>query len=110
MTRTKLKSLVDKLNAVKEIPTWTRTKHEKYNQIESELNKSGHFFFYADERTYKLPGRGNYKIFKVKEDQKGALKIFRGKEIMLISTGPNTYKSRYGGFNGNAYFAIPIHK
>jgi hypothetical protein len=64
--------------------TWTTEKIQLFNQLMQLTTKNGYVRFKGDFRDYHLERKGQSCIYVIPENQRGALKTFRGKRVRLI--------------------------
>ncbi len=82
------------LRRVHAIPTWTTVKVSEFEELIRLCEQERYLRFRGDYRDYHLERKGQSCLLDVPENQRGALKIFRGKRVRLICEGS---WNRYGG-------------
>ncbi len=82
-----------RLNAV---PTWTREKHDLFDEFEKLAHAAGYLKFTGDWRDYHLQRKGEHCLYMIPPGQRGALAVFAGKRVRLVCGGGwNPYGDRY---------------
>lgn len=92
------------LRRLNDIPSWTKEKHQAFEEIRRLAKKRKYKFFKGHCRTYHLQRKGDHGLFDVPPNKRGALAEFRGKRVRLVCGGAwDQYSDRW-------YFAGPIRE
>ncbi len=73
------------------IPTYTKIKKEIHQKLISTLEKKKFITFVGHHERYHLFRIGESCLYKVPNNRRGFLSIFRGKTIRLICVGSGRY-------------------
>lgn len=75
------------LNQLSKQRQWNKFKHDLFESIIDKALSLGYLAFSGDRRTYDLQKKGEYRIFNVPKNQRGALACFAGNRVRLICAG-----------------------
>jgi hypothetical protein len=76
------------------VPTWTKVKHDFHYKLMNYLHKVEHVTIDSNynSKTVKVKRVNHFTIFKVADTQRGNMKPYRGKWVMMYCSGRNQYK------------------
>ena len=83
---------------------WTAQAHDIYRSLERLLRAAGYRYFTGDCRDYHLQRKGDWCLYDVPADQRGALKTWRGQRVRLVCAGG------WDPYSGRGYFAAPVSR
>lgn len=81
---------------------WTGEAHRLYRALEQQLRAAGYRRFTGDCRDYHLQRKGDWCLYDVPADQRGALQPWRGQRVRLVCAGG------WDAYSGRGYFAAPV--
>ncbi len=92
----------DCLRRLNAMPTWTRAKHDLFDEFDRLARTRGYLQFTGDCRDYLLQRKGEHALFVIPRGQRGALARFAGKRVRLVCGGGwNPYSDR-------VFYARPV--
>ena len=83
------------MNALHQIPTWTKAKRAIYDELVTLLESQKHIYFRGHVDKYHLSVIGTSCFFNVPDNRRGHLSIYRGKTIRLVCLGSGRYERSY---------------
>jgi hypothetical protein len=81
---------------------WNKSKYEMFESILDKALSLGYLTFSGDRRTYALQKMGEFRIFNVSKNQRGALAGFAGIRVRMICAGARDQQS------GRYYLVGPL--
>lgn len=84
------------------MPTWTQEKRELFSQIERLTERAKYKSFTGDCRDYHIQRKGESCLYRVAEEQRGALSEFAGKLVRLICCGG------WDSYSGRRYLVATV--
>lgn len=83
------------MNALHQIPTWTKAKRAIYDELVALLESQEHIYFRGHIDKYHLSVIGSSCFYNIPENRRGHLSIYRGKTIRLVCLGSGQYDRLY---------------
>ena len=76
------------------VPTWTKVKHDFHDKLMNYLHKVENVTINSNynSKTVKVKGVNHFTIFKVDDTQRGNMKPYRGKWVMMYCSGRHQSK------------------
>jgi hypothetical protein len=75
------------LRELSAIPTWTNKKHQIAASLIKLLKTKKYFFFSGNKRTYGMGSTGEHFLYRVPDNQKGNLSLYKNKRVRIICLG-----------------------
>ena len=80
--------LLKKLNSLQ---SWTKEKHQIKDDLVKLLDEERYISFRGDGQKYYVSRVGQSFLYRVPEDRRGNLSVFRGHIIRIVCVGTGTY-------------------
>ncbi len=83
------------MNAMRNIPTWTKAKRAIYDKLVALLESQEHIYFVGHVDKYHLSIVGSSCFYNVPLNRRGHLSVYRGKLIRLVCVSTGQYDRGY---------------
>jgi hypothetical protein len=103
-----LEEYLDKYTKFKSIPTWTKVKRERYDEFINFFTKHEHVNIISkrDSNTTKVHLTDDFIIFRVKENQRGYMKLYRTKWVLMYCNYRYTWTHYLSVYPLNKSFSV----
>jgi hypothetical protein len=89
----------DLIHSIGQVPGWTKKKEALYVRLLALMKANRYKCFSGHYLTYHLTRKGQACVYEVPQNQRGALREFAGRRVLLVCAGG------WDGYGGRIYYA-----